>query len=91
MLTVFGCPSYFTDGGNILNDSILYSFIAVLCKISKVFDKNNYRHVYFSDWISNSDNRLFSVKTDSDKIKYRYDRKILVSQDSLSDESRVTV
>ena len=33
VFTVFGCPSYFTDGGDILNDSILYSFIAVLCKI----------------------------------------------------------
>ena len=39
VFTVFGCPSYFTDGSDILNDSILYSFIAVLCKIWKVFDK----------------------------------------------------
>ena len=33
VFTVFGCPSYFTDGGDILNDYILYSFIAVLYKI----------------------------------------------------------
>ena len=33
---MFGCPSYFTDGGDILNDSILYSFIAVLLLLYSV-------------------------------------------------------
>ena len=33
VFTVFGYPSYFTDENNILNDSILYSFIAELSKI----------------------------------------------------------